>query len=46
MTRLAVPGSDRPLSEPCAGNDRALRFYQREGAVDFTSTLVMPVSRA
>lgn len=28
-----------------AGNDGALRFYQREGAVDFAKTLVMPVSR-
>ena len=27
-----------------ASNDGALRFYQREGAVDFVKTLVMPVS--
>ncbi|WP_405875955.1 MULTISPECIES: GNAT family N-acetyltransferase [unclassified Streptomyces] len=27
-----------------AGNDAALRFYRREGAVDFVRTLVMPVS--
>jgi GNAT superfamily N-acetyltransferase len=27
-----------------AGNDGALRFYYREGAVDFTQTLVMPVA--
>lgn len=27
-----------------AGNDGALRFYQREGAVDFVKTLIMPVS--
>lgn len=27
-----------------AGSDGALRFYQREGAVDFVTTLVMPVS--
>jgi hypothetical protein len=27
-----------------AGNDGALRFYQREGALDFVKTLVMPVS--
>jgi ribosomal protein S18 acetylase RimI-like enzyme len=26
-----------------AGNDSALRFYRREGALDFTTTLVMPV---
>jgi hypothetical protein len=28
-----------------AGNDGALRFYQREAAVDFAKTLVVPVSR-
>ncbi|MFI2206644.1 GNAT family N-acetyltransferase [Streptomyces sp. NPDC020192] len=27
-----------------AGNEGAVRFYQREGAVDFVRTLVMPVS--
>ncbi|WP_160159357.1 GNAT family N-acetyltransferase [Streptomyces sp. SLBN-118] len=27
-----------------AGNEDAVRFYQREGAVDFVRTLVMPVS--
>jgi hypothetical protein len=26
------------------GNDGARRCYQREGAVDFVTTLVMPVS--
>ncbi|MGW1490738.1 GNAT family N-acetyltransferase [Streptomyces sp. NPDC002402] len=27
-----------------AGNEDAVRFYRREGAVDFVQTLVMPVS--
>lgn len=26
-----------------AGNEDAVRFYQREGAVDFVQTLIMPV---
>ena len=29
-----------------AGNNGALRFYQREGAVNFATTLVMPVSHS
>ncbi|MEU3900019.1 GNAT family N-acetyltransferase [Streptomyces sp. NPDC045251] len=44
--RLAESGVQVLKISVIAGNDRALRFYQREGAVDFTSTLVMPVSRA
>jgi ribosomal protein S18 acetylase RimI-like enzyme len=28
-----------------AGNDRALRFYRREGASDYLHALIMPVTQ-
>ena len=42
--RLAESGVQVMKISVIAGNDGALRFYQREGAVDFVKTLVMPVS--
>ncbi|MEU9221040.1 GNAT family N-acetyltransferase [Streptomyces sp. NPDC048376] len=42
--RLAESGVQVMKISVIAGNDGALRFYQREGAVDFVNTLVMPVS--
>jgi ribosomal protein S18 acetylase RimI-like enzyme len=42
--RLAEWGVQVMKISVIAGNDGALRFYQREGAVDFAKTLVMPVS--
>lgn len=42
--RLAESGVQVMKISVIAGNDDALRFYQREGAVNFTKTLVMPVS--
>lgn len=42
--RLAGAGVQVMKISVMAGNDGALRFYQREGAVDFVNTLVMPVS--
>ncbi|GLX49059.1 hypothetical protein Shyhy01_20090 [Streptomyces hygroscopicus subsp. hygroscopicus] len=42
--RLAGSGVQVMKISVIAGNDAALRFYQREGAVDFVNTLVMPVS--
>ncbi|WP_327348979.1 GNAT family N-acetyltransferase [Streptomyces europaeiscabiei] len=41
--RLAESGVQVMKISVIAGNDGALRFYQREGAVDFVKTLVMPV---
>ena len=41
--RLAESGVQVVKISVIAGNDAALRFYQREGAVDFVQTLVMPV---
>jgi ribosomal protein S18 acetylase RimI-like enzyme len=43
--RLAKSGVQVMKISVIAGNDGALRFYQREGAVGFVKTLVMPVSR-
>lgn len=43
-TRLAGSGVQVMKTSVIAGNAGALRFYQREGAVDFAQTLVMPVS--
>ncbi|MEW1860276.1 GNAT family N-acetyltransferase [Streptomyces sp. NPDC088194] len=43
-TRLAGSGVQVMKISVIAGNAGALRFYQREGAVDFAQTLVMPVS--
>jgi ribosomal protein S18 acetylase RimI-like enzyme len=42
--RLAASGVQVMKISVIAGNTGALRFYQREGAVDFVNTLVMPVS--
>jgi ribosomal protein S18 acetylase RimI-like enzyme len=42
--RLVESGVQVMKISVIAGNDGALRFYQREGAVDFVKTLVMPVS--
>ncbi|MFF7953312.1 GNAT family N-acetyltransferase [Streptomyces griseorubiginosus] len=42
--RLAASGVQVMKISVIAGNDDALRFYQREGAVDFVKTLIMPVS--
>lgn len=42
--RLAESGVQVMKISVIAGNDGALRLYQREGAVDFVKTLVMPVS--
>ncbi|WP_078912782.1 GNAT family N-acetyltransferase [Streptomyces sp. NRRL S-646] len=42
--RLAGSGVQVMKVSVIAGNAGALRFYQREGAVDFVNTLVMPVS--
>ena len=42
--RLAESGVQVMKISVMAGNDGALRFYRREGAVDFEETLVMPVS--
>ncbi|MFF7262031.1 GNAT family N-acetyltransferase [Streptomyces sp. NPDC008159] len=42
--RLAGSGVQVMKISVIAGNDGALRFYRREGAVDFVNTLVMPVS--
>ncbi|MGW1287473.1 GNAT family N-acetyltransferase, partial [Streptomyces sp. NPDC002586] len=42
--RLAESGVQVMKISVMAGNDGALRFYRREGAVDFVETLVMPVS--
>lgn len=43
--RLADAGAEVMKISVIAGNAGAMRFYQREGAVDFTTTLVMPVSQ-
>jgi ribosomal protein S18 acetylase RimI-like enzyme len=42
--RLAGSGVQVMKISVIAGNDDALRFYQREGAVGFVNTLIMPVS--
>lgn len=42
--RLAELGIQVMKISVIAGNEDAVRFYQREGAVDFVNTLVMPVS--
>ncbi|MFJ9821507.1 GNAT family N-acetyltransferase [Streptomyces sp. NPDC101151] len=42
--RLAESGVQVMKISVIAGNDDALRFYRREGAVDFLKTLVMTVS--
>ncbi|MBL1093372.1 MULTISPECIES: GNAT family N-acetyltransferase [Streptomyces] len=42
--RLAELGIQVMKISVIAGNEGAVRFYQREGAVDFVKTLVMPVS--
>ncbi|MEU6806094.1 GNAT family N-acetyltransferase [Streptomyces neyagawaensis] len=41
--RLAGSGVQVMKISVIAGNDDALRFYRREGAVDFVKTLIMPV---
>jgi GNAT superfamily N-acetyltransferase len=41
--RLAGSGVQVMKVSVVAGNDGAVRFYERKGAVDFTKTLVMPV---
>ncbi|WP_330173196.1 GNAT family N-acetyltransferase [Streptomyces sp. NBC_01498] len=41
--RLAESGVQVMKISVVAGNEGALRFYRREGAVDFMTTLVMPV---
>lgn len=43
--RLARSGVQVMKISVVAGNDDAVRFYRREGAVDFVETLVMPVPR-
>ena len=42
--RLAESGVQVMKISVIAGNDDALRFYERAGAVDFVKTVVMPVS--
>jgi ribosomal protein S18 acetylase RimI-like enzyme len=42
--RLGESGVDVVRISVMAGNEGAERFYRREGAVDFLSTLVMPVA--
>ncbi|MDH6522567.1 ribosomal protein S18 acetylase RimI-like enzyme [Streptomyces sp. SAI-135] len=42
--RLAALGIQIMKISVIAGNEGAVRFYRREGAVDFVRTLVMPVS--
>lgn len=42
--RLAESGVEVMKIAVMAGNEDALRFYRREGAVHFTTTMVMPVA--
>jgi ribosomal protein S18 acetylase RimI-like enzyme len=42
--RLSEEGVQVMKISVVAGNESALRFYQREGAVDFMTTVVMPTN--
>jgi hypothetical protein len=44
-SRLAEWGAQVMTISVIAGNEGAMRFYQREGASDYLRTLIMPAGR-